>query len=150
MKETLFSRQELIDSPTVYFRTIWKVRFQEIDLAGIVFFARIFEACHDAYIQFLLEYGHHIKEEFEKRTYIAPLVHAEADFIKPIHFAEKIRVEIIKIQVTERKVAYGFRLKREVGEEVVAVAQTLHVFVSGLTFERIPVPQEVYSLLSSL
>lgn len=150
MKEDLFSRQDLIDSPSLYFQSIWMVRFQEIDVAGIVFFARIFEACHDAYIQFLLKSSEHLKEVFEKRTYVAPLVHAEADFIKPIRFADEIFVEIVRIRATERKIHWGFRLKKKADEQVVAVAQTVHVFVSGATFERMLVPDEILSFLSAL
>lgn len=147
MLDNRLSRDALVHATKVHFSMPWLVRFQDIDAAGIVFFAKIIEFCHDAYIQFWLQKSHLFREAVHERRWIFPLVHAEADFLQPLRFGDWADVQLIHIEVTARKLHIGYRVVRRTDAQVVAVAQTIHVVVEGGTFQRVDVPREVVDLL---
>ena len=67
-------------------------RFQDIDAAGILFFARNFDYFHDAYLAFLEHLEMPLHEHLDGAEFVIPLVHAEADFAKPIRFGTRCDV----------------------------------------------------------
>lgn len=149
MSDVLFTRNQLIESPQVYFQSPWQIRFQEVDAAGIVFFPRILEACHTTYVQFSIEQGGTLAQTvWRSKRWIVPLVHAEADFIRPLRFLDEASVQIVALHQTPRKIAWGFRVMLH--DHVAAVAQTVHVVVDGATFQRIDVPSEIQNMLFAM
>lgn len=147
MAEPLFSREALVGAKHVFFRFPWSVRFQEVDAAGIVFFPRILEACHTAYVQFCLQRGGPAAEEtWRSRRWTVPLVHAEADFLHPLRFLDEVSIEVVGHLHTDRKIAWGFRLMLE--NQVAAVAHTVHVVVDSTTFQRVDVPAEIKAMVA--
>lgn len=150
MADAHFSKDELLSASTFYYSKLWKVRLQDVDAAGIVFFARIFEACHDVYIDFLQAQGSWFSENLRSLKIFSPMIHAEADFLKPLRFLDEVEVRIVKIHVTDRKYMFGYRLVKKENQEVIAIAQTFHVFVDPTRFERIPMPMEAREQLEKI
>ena len=121
------------------FRERRRVRFQEVDAAGIVFYARVFDYFHDAYVAFLRERGAPLDEALQDRVWVAPLQHAEADYRRPLRFGDEIDVVIADIQVRETEYEVAYRIENR--GEIACVGGTRHVSVDPVSFRRTPIPE---------
>jgi 1,4-dihydroxy-2-naphthoyl-CoA hydrolase len=135
IKEALFA----VEQPA--FTQHRRVAFQDVDAAGIVFFARILVYFHEAYAAFLEARGLDLPDLLKSKSWLAPLGHCEADFLRPLTFGDRIAVEIAGGRFEETQLTIGYRIKKESGE-VAAVGTMVHVFVDRKTFKRTPLPAE--------
>lgn len=115
------------------------VRFHEVDSAGIVFFARIFQYAHDAYEAWLRSVGFPLDPPFHERDYGLPLVHAEADFQSPIQTGQEVRVELALTSIGTTSFKVSARLTGREGVDL-ATVRTVHVCVDPRTRRPIPLP----------
>lgn len=114
------------------------VRFQEVDAAGIVFFARIFDYFHDAYVGFLRERGAPLEGAIRDGSWGAPLRDAHAEFLRPLRFGDEIRVAVVDIALEETEYTVSYRI--DLGGEAVCAGRTRHVAVDPETFRRTRLP----------
>jgi len=146
-----FEKKSLILASEVATRTEVVVRFQDVDAAGIVFFARIFDYVHVAYEEFLSAVGHPLPKVLAERAWAAPLRHAEADYLEPCRFGDRLTVELVAAVVEESEISLGWRLSGPgAADRPKAVAQTVHTFVALPAFSRCPVPAEIAEKLAQL
>lgn len=117
------------------------IRFQDVDAAGIIFYPRLLEYCHDTLVAFFAAAGAPLHENLRAPTWLAPIRHAEADYFKPLRFGDPIEVAIVAAVLAESEVSLGFRIARTDKDEVCAVAQSVHTFVVPASFQRRPVPE---------
>jgi YbgC/YbaW family acyl-CoA thioester hydrolase len=120
------------------------VRFQDIDAAGIVFFARIFDYFHDAYVQHMASQGILLAEVLTDRRWGAPLVHAEADYGKPLRFGGDYVIEIVDASARDTALTVHYQI-RAASDATAAHCRgfTTHVFVDMDTMKPRPIPEEV-------
>ncbi len=124
-----------------------KIRFQDVDAAGIIFFARVFELFHDANLAFLDANGLSFAEVLSAKRWLSPLVHAEADYRAPMRFGDEVIVEVAAPELGESSMKVRYRVRSATRPELtLAVGHTVHVFVDGSTFRARPVPEEVRRL----
>jgi 1,4-dihydroxy-2-naphthoyl-CoA hydrolase len=126
------------------------VRFQDVDAAGIVFFPRIFEYFNDAFLEFLEQGGQAAHQALREQTCGLPLRHAEADFLSPLRFGDRIEVALVDAQVEATQVAVAFRIRMLPDGAVAAVGRTLHVCVDLASFKRTEIPAELRAVLERL
>ena len=143
-----FTREQLLEAP-VGFTLPMSVRFQDVDAFGIVFYPQVQAYCHDAYVQFLSQHQCPLHKALTDKSWAAPLVHAEADYLKPLRFGDAILVQLVAAVQQGSVVTLGFRINRDSGEPV-AVAQTAHVFVDPTTFARVAPPARMLAALATL
>lgn len=125
------------------------VRFHEVDPAGIVFFARIFQYAHDAYEVWIRSVGFPLDVPIETRGYGLPLVHAEADFQRPIRLAqERIRIEIRPVAVGKSSYTMSARLLSPAGE-CHAVVTTVHACIDPASGRARPLPEDLRAAVSA-
>lgn len=128
----------------------WEVeltaRFYEVDRAGIVFFGRIFEYCHVAYEELWTAALGRFEAAFEAAEWATPLVHAEADFKRPIRMGDRFTVSLELVERGERSLTFGYRLVGIDGT-LRATARLVHAVVDPQTFKPIAAPA---SLLDAL
>ena len=113
-------------SPARFEHTL-TVRFHEVDRAGIVFFGRIFEYCHVAFEELLSAMG--MASVFHEENWGMPLVHAEADFKRPMFMGDKITVSLRVEKIGDGSITFGFEVLGAEDRRVRAVAQQVHAFV---------------------
>lgn len=147
-----FDKRELSSRAASAHRINLAVRFQDVDAAGIVFFARYFEYVHLAYESFLAEAGHPLAEVIREKKWAAPLKHVEADYFSPLRFGDELGVSLVAAEVQDSEISLGWRLACIRGEDelVCAVAQTVHTFVELPRFVRTPVPASIAAALQKL
>jgi len=125
-----------------------QVRFQEVDAAGIVFFSRIQEYFHDAYLAFLAHHGYPLHEVLEQKSWLAPIRHAEADYLKPLRFGSRFEVALVDAHLTDSEATLVFQLGTTAGLH--AVGQTVHTFVDSATFRRCGIPVGLRAVMAEL
>jgi len=144
----MFDRASLLGS-----RAAWSLRsfarFQDVDAAGVVFFAQIFAYFHDAYLAFMAERGLPHQEVLAKGEWGAPIRHASADFVSPIRFGDALDIGLVRAAFSADSVlTIGYRVA--IGDRVAAVGRTEHVLVAFPKRERIAPPAEFRALFAGL
>lgn len=137
-----FSAEELVGAAgEALFAMTRPVRFQEVDAAGTIYFARVLEYFGDAYVGLLGARGIDLPALLDQGSVVAPLAHAEADYLLPLRFGDETRVEVVATHVGETSIRLGYRARDPSdATRVHAVGQTAHVFVDRRTFKKCPVP----------
>lgn len=143
-----FDSETLAGAVETIFSEARTVRFQDIDAAGIVFYPRVQEYMHDAYMAFLTARGLHVPRSIEANAYRIPLVHAEADYFAAMRFGDPIAVEVVALHLGRTSFQVGYRIRHADGR-VAAVGQTAHVTVGLPSFKPIPIPEELRAALES-
>jgi len=142
-----FSEEELKSHDPSRFSETRRVRFQDVDAAGIVFYPRVLEYFSDAYMAWLQEAAIDIPRTLELGEISFPLVHAEADYLRPLRFGDVIAVEIAAAKVGETSFTIGYRIRTGTGR-LASIGQTAHVCIDRTTFRACPIPEELMTLLA--
>lgn len=121
------------------FRHRFIVRLHDTDAAGRLFFGHLFRHIQDALESFMDHLGWPIHEMVRAGGSLLPVVHAEADYKRPLYHGERIAIEVWVEEIRHRSFALGYRCVKEGGEEA-ATARTVHVWVaaSGETEPSLP------------
>lgn len=118
------------------------VRFHEVDPAGIVFFARYFQYAHDAQEAWLREIGFPLEIPITERGVMLPLVHAEADYHRPLRTGQEMTIELSVVRLGQS----SFTLETRIGTDQNAnhaVVRTVHVCVDPVTEKSKPLPESL-------
>jgi 1,4-dihydroxy-2-naphthoyl-CoA hydrolase len=137
-----FTRDELALAPPAAAPHEHVVQFQDIDAAGLVFFARIQEYFHDAYAAFLRAEGIALEEALVTRRWAAPLKSSEAHFLRPLRFGAAVSTSLVQARLDGSDLTMGYRTSLR-GGEAAAVGVLRAVFVDLATFKRVPPPDDV-------
>jgi 1,4-dihydroxy-2-naphthoyl-CoA hydrolase len=124
-----------------YFSHPMVVPFQDIDAAGIVFFARIFDYFHDAFVACMSARGLSLPDVIARGDWGAPLAHAEADYSRPLRFGDRVRAEIVRAEFGETSMTLHHQLvSDDAARLILATGRTVHVFIDRTSFRPRPVP----------
>lgn len=124
-----------------------RVKFQEVDAAGTIYYAKAFEYFGDVYLDLLFAAGLDVPRVLEQRELAAPIIHAEADYLAPLRFGDPVSVEIVLAHIGTSSTRYAYRIRKSDGT-VAAIGHTSHVWVDGKTFRPVPVPDALRQHLS--
>jgi 4-hydroxybenzoyl-CoA thioesterase len=133
-----------VSAPFVH---VHRVRFDEVDAAGIAYFAHFFRWCHDAMEAMLAPLGY--ASLVSKRRLGLPAVHVEADFASPLRFGDEVRIAVAVERIGTSSCALRFELERVDGDDHGRVATLRHVVaLTHLDEMRSrPLPPDVRALL---
>ena len=123
------------------------VRFAEVDAAGLVFFPRYHEYCHDALEAFFGELPGGYAALFRERDLGVPTVHLETDFKSPLRFGDVARFEMAIERVGRTSVTFHHTIRRESDGIVAATVRHVVVMTRISTLTPIPVPGDILELL---
>ena len=123
------------------FRAQLKVRFGDIDHAGIVYYPRIVHYFHVAMEEY---FSQALREDYarvlEEHRLGLPTVHLEVDFRRPFKFGDSIEVEARVSRIGTRSLTWDYRVFRSGSDEVCVEARIVTVCVQLDRFEPIAVP----------
>ena len=133
--------------PTLGFDYPFRVCLHDIDAAGVMFYGHLFRHAHDAYEGFMSALGFPLDGLIRAGCRL-PLVHAEADYMMPMHHGEEILVEIgvAALGGARFTLAYGFR---DGAGALRARAQTVHVHVTESGVGAAPLPDALRAALDA-
>src|ERR1044071_4080388 len=111
--------------PFAYSRT---VRLADTDAAGVVYFARTFSLCHEAYEASLEAAGISLEEFLGATGIVIPISRSEADYLRPLRVGDKLRITVKPEPISDNAFAIRFELvKLGPAEKVAARVRTEHV-----------------------
>ncbi|MDB5216035.1 MAG: 4-hydroxybenzoyl-CoA thioesterase family active site protein [Myxococcaceae bacterium] len=124
------------------------VRFEDVDAAGIVFFARFFGYCHDAMERFFDDVPGGYAALTMKRKVGFPSVHASADFKAPIGYGDIARIEATITKLGTTSCHFRFEMTRARDGAHVATMSHVHVCTDLVTMTKLPFPADVRAALA--
>ncbi len=120
------------------FRHGFRVPFDELDPAGVLFFGHLFRHAHHAYEAFVAEIGWPLSRLLEEGPAL-PLARAEADFLAPLGLDDRVEVEVVPEAVGKHSFTLAYRFLGEDGR-LCARARTVHVAYSPDEARSVPLP----------
>jgi len=126
---------------TVTFRAPLTVRFGDVDLAGFVYYPRLVHYCHVAMEEFFarevgLDYARFLADHRQG----LPTVRLEADFRRPLHYGDRIEIEVRVQKLGESSIHWLFRLLRDGLEPPTAEVRVVTANMDAETLTKRPVP----------
>lgn len=127
------------------FRHPHTIRFGETDCAGIVYYPNFFDVYQQTEEEFWEAIGHPLPQWIEK--WGLPIVHAEADFKRPVRFGDVLNIELTVARLGNSSLTFHFEASIVGQDHRCAIAEISHVLVDRATFEPTPLPNEMRTRL---
>ena len=132
---------------TAPFVHVHRVRFDEVDAAGIVYFGRFFTWGHDAMEAMLAGIDGGYVDLVVRRRLGFPAVHVEADYAAPLRYGEEVHIAATVERIGKSSIAIRFELTRASDGDHVATLRHV-VAVTDLDAMRArPIPDDVRAAL---
>jgi acyl-CoA thioester hydrolase len=133
------------------YRTQRRMEFADTDMAGIVHFANFFRFMESVEHEFFRSLGCALHGEAEGRMLGFARVHAECDYLAPLHYAELVDVELRVVEIRSSTLSYRFRFSRaEDGRTAATGALTVCCVTREPGSDRlrpIPIPPHIAALV---
>ncbi|WJW75969.1 acyl-CoA thioesterase [Thiohalobacter sp. IOR34] len=124
------------------------VPLQDVDAAGVVFFAHLFRYAHEAYEAFMAERGQALPALLAAGRLALPVVHAEADYRAPLHHGEQLTMALRVAAIGEHSFTLDYRLLDAANGER-ARLQTVHAVLDASSRQPCPLPSGLRAALSA-
>ena len=131
------------------FNYLRRIYLADTDAAGVVYFAKGLEICHQAYEESLAEAGINLNQTIREGKTALPIVRAEIDFLRPIFLGDEIQVSLNTSLVSNSEFAIAYQISpSDRLEQVLVKAQTQHVCIDPQIRKRIDLPSMVLEWLN--
>lgn len=144
-----FDRDQLAPPVPAAFTHARRVRFQDVDAAGIVFYPRVLEYFHDAYVAWMDAENLGFAEAVLSREWGAPIKHVEATFVRPMKFGDDVSVELVGCRLDGSDIWLAYRILSR-GGALVAFGHTHQVSIDLATFKRSALPPDKHAVFARL
>ncbi|KAA6186026.1 acyl-CoA thioesterase [Thiohalocapsa marina] len=123
----------------------FRVALHDTDAAGVLFFAHLFRRAHDAYEAWMASLGFPLPEMIREGRIALPLVHAEADYRRPLRHGDGVQVEISIAALETSRFSIDYRFQTEQG--TAATARTVHACIHPGEKGARPLPEPLHAML---
>ena len=126
-----------------------KIRFGDIDHAGIVYYPRFFHYLHIAFEEFFdREFGRSYPEVLDEEHVGFPVVRTEADYRAPARYGDVLRIHVSCIRIGTRSVTLRYRACRAADGVECMEAKVTTACVDLRTFASQDVPPRYRELFA--
>jgi acyl-CoA thioesterase FadM len=125
------------------------VRLYHTDAAGRLFFGHAFFLAHDAFEGFAERAGLGVARLLATSAYLLPVVHAEADYTRPIGVDGNVKVRLACERIGESSFTLLYAIAGSDGAECCRV-RIVHAAIDKKTGATMPLPAEVRAALEEL
>lgn len=117
------------------------IRFGDIDYARVVYFPRFFHIFHQTFEEWFGQaLGVSYPDLVNKENIGFPSVKVETEFVAPVHYGDRVRVELELAELGTRSITCRYTMAR-VADEVIAARATIKtVAVDNNTFKSMRIP----------
>jgi 4-hydroxybenzoyl-CoA thioesterase len=123
------------------FRSTLKIRFGDIDRAGIVYYPRFMHYFHVALEEFFAgELGIEYHTVVDTHRIGLPTVHLESDFSRPFSYGDNIEVEVRILKLGRTSVTFGYRVFKEGEDDPRIVGHNVTVCLDMDNFQKMEFP----------
>lgn len=124
------------------------VRFEEVDAAGILFFARFSNYCHEAMELFFESLPGGYAAMITQRKVGFPAVHVTSDFEAPIRYGDVARITGTVTKLGTTSVSFEFVVTRADDGAAIAKMRHVHVCTDLSTMTKLPFPADIKAALT--
>lgn len=125
------------------FSAEFSVRFGEIDQARVVYYPRFFHYFHQAFEEwFAGALGVSYPDLVLKENVGFPSVRVESEFLKPLRYGDRIRVEVELLDIGRTSITVQYTLVRLADGATSARATVKNVAINNDTFQPVPISDE--------
>lgn len=118
-----------------------RIYLNDTDAAGVVYFAKGLEICHQAYEESLAEQGISLKQMIQEGKTALPIVHAEIDFLRPLVCGDQIQISLVASLINQSEFAISYQISLiDYLEQILVKAQTRHVCINPQVRQRMDLP----------
>jgi len=133
------------------FSSLQKIRFDDVDGAGIVYYPQYFHLCHKAFEDFFddaasISYPEMINGM--RRGF--PTVAINSEFLAPLSYGDFVLVTLTVEQIGRSSVTINYRVNRKKDSVLCFSARITQVFIDLDTKTALPIPEEFRTLMESL
>ena len=126
-----------------------RVYLSDTDAAGVVYFAKGLEICHQAYEESLAAAGISLKQMLQDKTIALPIIRAEIDFMRPLFCGDEIQVNLNASSISSNEFAIAYQIRHVDNlERVLVKAQTWHVCIDPQIRTRTDLPSSILKWLN--
>ena len=117
-----------------------KIRFQDTDAAGVIFFPNQFCLYQEAFEAFLELAGYDLAAVTKANKYHLPVVHAEADYSAPLCLGDPIEIHLKVAHIGNSSLTFQADILKR-GKIHTGGVKVVHVCISGRTRKKTPLPK---------
>ena len=126
------------------FTTHIKVRFADVDAAGLVYYPVLFHYCHVAMEEFFAARCPAPYDRLMADERIGfPTVNARAEFFAPLLYGDAVEVEVFVSSVGRSSATFEYRLRRASDHTLCASATLVQVAMNLDTRRAVPIPESL-------
>lgn len=125
------------------------IRFEDVDAAGLVFFARYLHYAHEAMERFFdAAFGGYVGLINDRKIGF-PAVHVTADFDAPLRYGDVALIDVAVTQIGQTSCTFAYTFRR--ARDGVNVAALRHVVVATdlQRIEKVDLPADVRVVLEA-
>ncbi len=133
------------------FTSLLKIRFDDVDGAGIVYYPQFFHLCHKAFEDFFddaasVSYPQLINDQ--RRGF--PTVAIQSDFSAPLRYGDIALVKLSIGKIGRTSAIFHYEIRRKRDSKLCFSAQITKVFMNLDNNKVLPVPDDMRSLLENI
>jgi YbgC/YbaW family acyl-CoA thioester hydrolase len=126
------------------FTTRIKVRFGDVDRAGIAYYPNLYHFCHVAFEEFFEHFvGISYPRLIEEQNLGFPTVRVESYFRRPVKYGDTLEVRVGIARVGESSVTFEFRASRAGEGQLLFATSHICVGVDMKTFQPMRIPDDL-------
>lgn len=124
------------------------IRLADTDAAGVLFFANQFILAHELYEIFLDTIGESVHDILTNRSYLLPLVHAEADFYMSLSVGDEVTIVLDVQAIGDSSFTLDYTLYNSADVKA-GFVRTVHAATDKSTNAKISLPEKLRTALSA-
>ena len=126
------------------FSTQIKVRFADVDAAGLVYYPVLFHYCHVAMEEFFAARCPASYDRLMSGERIGfPTVNARAEFFEPLVYGDVVEAEVFVSRVGRSSATFEYRLRRASDHTLCASATLVQVAMNLDSRRAVPIPENL-------
>lgn len=123
------------------FEVVQKIRFGDVDKAGIAYYPRIFNMCHVAFEEMWDRFiGRSYDRLILEEKIGMPLVHVKADFVSPLKYGAEIGIRVSVVRIGKRSIEFQFDFFDLADRKPLAKIDITNALVDMETFRSVEIP----------
>ena len=132
------------------FSYLRRVYLGDTDAAGVVYFAKAMEMCHEAYEESLASAKISIQQMLHEGEIALPITHAEIDFRRPLYCGDPLNIKLTATQINSSEFAIAYNLCHADNlDKTLVKAATHHVCINPKARARVDLPDAMLEWLQT-
>lgn len=123
-----------------------KVRLNDTDATGVLYFAEQFKMASEAFEELLKEKGVSLRDLLAT-SYLMPVVHAEGDYLKPVFVGDELEITLRVVYIGTSSVTLQCIFRNLENKIEVGKTEIVHVVVDREKRTSVPIPPFLRDIL---